>query len=205
MKYTFYMKTQNTDLPIVITSRHQEVTNEMKVYGREKIEGLHLDYPKIIEAKLILDISNYRQMAEIILFCANHIVIEADTTTDDMHASIDDTISKIARRMRKYKTRLQKMHRSRRNTIRKVNEVVYENEILDKNEIIDQEDHHDDLAIDPLVINEDHYSVKPLFPEEAVLDLELSEKPFVVFHNEKTDKVAVLYRRKDGHLGLIEP
>ena len=48
--------------------------------------------------------------------------------------------------------------------------------------------------------------MKPLFPDEAIMDLEMSERPFVVFHNAKNDgKIAILFRRKDGEYGMIEP
>jgi len=199
------MQTENADLPIVVTGRHGDISKEVREFAHKKIRSLHLDYPKIIEAKIILDIESYRNKAEIILFCANHIVIEADTTTDEMHRSIDETIAKIARRMRKYKTRLLKSHRARDQSIRKVAEVVFPEEALDVDPVAEKQEQGDDHAIKPLVIHDDHYSVKPLLPEEAIMDLDLSDKPFVLFHNEQTGKPAVIYRRRDGNYGLIEP
>ena len=108
------MQVTNVNLPITVTGRHVSVTEPMREYAEKKVAGLHLDYPKIIEAKVLLNVEQNRHIAEIILFCANHIVIEADTTTQDMYASIDETISKIARRMRKHKTRMLKSHRPKK-------------------------------------------------------------------------------------------
>ncbi len=62
---------------LLVTVRHEEVTDALRDYATKKIQGLHLDYPKIIEAKAILDAHKNRHHAEIILFCANHIVIDA--------------------------------------------------------------------------------------------------------------------------------
>ena len=93
------MQKHNVNLPIVVTGRHVDITEAIRDYAHKKIEGLHLDYPRIIEAKVILDVQSHRQIAEIILFCANHIVIEVDTTTEDIYSAIDESISKIARRM----------------------------------------------------------------------------------------------------------
>ena len=59
-----------------------------------KIESLHLDYPKIIEAHVILEVEKYRHSAEVILVCSNHITIEACEETDDMYAAIDAVIDK---------------------------------------------------------------------------------------------------------------
>jgi len=62
------MQTANVNLPVTVTVRHEEVTDSLRDYVYKKIESLHLDYPKIIEAKVILDVQKNRQIAEIILF-----------------------------------------------------------------------------------------------------------------------------------------
>jgi putative sigma-54 modulation protein len=103
------MQIHNVNLPITVTGRHVSVTEAMRDYAYKKVENLHLDYPRIIDAKVILDVENKeRQKAEIVLHCANHITIEVDTTTGDIYSAIDESVSKLARRMRKYKTRLLK-------------------------------------------------------------------------------------------------
>ncbi len=107
------MQTANANPNITVTVRHETVTDSLRDYALKKIEGIHLDYPRIIEAKAILDVQKNRHVAEIILFCANHITIDASSETEDMYKSIDETIDKIARRMRKHKTRLLKKHRPR--------------------------------------------------------------------------------------------
>lgn len=197
------MQTANVNLPITVTGRHVEVTDAMRDFAHKKVEGLHLDYPRIIEAKVILDVEDKtRQLAEIILFCANHITIEASTETEDMYKSIDETISKIARRMRKHKTRLLKNHRPRANeTIKYINEEVFPSE-FPENEAEPETDASD---IEPLIVHEEHYRVRPLYQDEAIMEMELSERSFIVFRNAKTDKLSVLFRRNDGDYGLIEP
>ncbi len=190
------MQVTNVNLPITVTGRHVSVTDAMRDYAHKKVEGLHLDYPKIIEAKVILDVeANRRQIAEIILFCANHITIEADTEGTDIYAAIDETIQKIARRMRKYKTRLLKKHRARNESIKHIPEEVYSEESLNG----DQED------IEPVIIHQENYRIRPLFPDEALMDLELSERPFIVFKNAKTQRLSIVYRRRDGDYGMIDP
>ncbi|MFN0126466.1 MAG: ribosome hibernation-promoting factor, HPF/YfiA family [Verrucomicrobiales bacterium] len=186
-------------MPITVTGRHLEITEPLRDYVCKKIEGLPLDYPRIIEAKslLIFHTHRHRQECEIILYCADHLTIEASSESqDDLYAAIDDTISKIARRMRKHKTRLQKHARPRHNqTIRHIQEQVFETGVLEAG--------HEE--IEPVLIHPEHHKVKPLYPDEALLDLELSERPFVIFHNLKIDKLCLVYRRKDGDYGLIVP
>jgi putative sigma-54 modulation protein len=168
----------------------------MREYAHKKVEGLHLDYPRIMEAKVILDVQQRIQSAEIILFCANHIVIEVHSSSDDMYASIDESISKIARRMRKFKTRMLKSHRPRKNgSIKHFEEKVYSEASLQS-----EEDH-----VEHSYVHAEPYRLRPLYPDEAIVDLALSDRPFVAFHNQNTHKLAIVYRRKDGEYGIIEP
>jgi len=192
------MQKHNVNLPIIVTARHMDVTEAIREYAHKKIESLHLDYPRIIEAKIILDVQNHhRHIAEIILFCADHIVIEVKSITEDIYASIDESASKIARRMRKYKTRLLKSHRPRSNgSIRHIEEHVFHQEAVHTTE---------DEHIEPAYMHKEPYKVRPLYADEAIMDLELSDRPFVLFHNQKTHRLAILFRRKDGDYGLIEP
>ena len=195
------MQLHNVNMPIVVTGRHVEVTPAMRDYAIKKVEGLHLDYPRIIEAKVILDVQTHhnQQKAEIILFCANHIVIEADSTGEDIYASIDESIAKIARRMRKFKTRMLKSHRPRKGNIRHTEEHIFEDNVVER--VLASEEEH----IEPAYVHKEQYKIRPLFPDEAILDIAMSESSFVVFHNQHTHKLAILYKRKDGEFGLIEP
>lgn len=189
------MQTANVDLHITVTGRHLEITDAIRDYARRKIDGLHLDYPRIIEAKVVLDVqTHHRHFAEIILFCANHITIECSSTSDDLYAAIDETISKIARRMRKFKTRILKNHRPRKGTIRHLDEHVYAAEGFET---------HEPDEIEPFVIHPENYRIRPLFPDEAITALELSENHFVVFHNQKSHDLNILFRRRDGDYGMI--
>ena len=192
------MQTANVNLPITVTGRHVEVTKAMHDFARKKVEGLHLDYPRIIEAKVILDVQNKsRQIAEIILFCANHITIEASSETEDMYKSIDETISKIARRMRKYKTRLLKTHRPRANeSIKFISEQVYSPDIPDTPE---------DSEVEPVIVHHENYRIRSLYQDEAIMEMELSDRSFIVFLHAKTNKLSILFRRSDGDYGMIEP
>src|SRR6516225_4912908 len=118
------MQIQNANPPIQVTGRHVSVTDAMKEYCRRRLACLHLDYPKMIEVQMILDVEKYRHTAEVILHCSNHITLEASAESDDMYASIDQVVDKIARQMRKYKTRLMRRHRPRRHGIRHLEEKV---------------------------------------------------------------------------------
>jgi putative sigma-54 modulation protein len=97
--------TANAHPPVRVTGRHLQITGAINDYVTRKIEALHLDYPKIIEAHVILEVQKYRHSVEVILVCSNHITIEACEETNDMYAAIDAAVDKVGRQMRKYKTR----------------------------------------------------------------------------------------------------
>jgi putative sigma-54 modulation protein len=189
------MQVANVNVPVRLTGRHVQVTPAIRAYAEGKIDNLHLDYPRIIEAHVILDVEKYRQSAEIILHCSNHITLEATAETDDMYASIDAAVDKIAQQMRKYKTRILRSHRPRRHEVQHFHEQVLSVPV--------EFEHHEDS--EPQVIQTERYPVKPMFVDEAVLQMEMSKRQFVVFLNAKSEKINILHRRKDGSYGLMEP
>ncbi len=189
------MQTANVNVPIRVTGRHVSVTEPIKNYAISKLEHLHLDYPRIIEAHVILNVEKHRHFAEVILHCNNHITIEATHETDDMYASIDGVVAKIAQQMRKYKTKIMRLHRPRRQEVRHFHEMVLD---------MDGFEEHEE-GTEPQIIQTERYPVKPMFVDEAVLQLEMSSRQFVVFLNAKGEKINVLHRRKDGGFGLMEP
>jgi putative sigma-54 modulation protein len=189
------MQVANVNVPVKVTGLHVSITDAIKSYAESKLDLIHLDYPRIIDAQVLLDVQKHRHFAEVILHCNNHITIEASHECDDMYAAIDGVVAKVTRQMRKWKTKLLRNHRPRGNDIRHIEEQVLQ---VDENfELIEDSE--------PQVIKTERYPVKPMFVDEAVLQMEMSSRQFVVFQNAKTQKVNIIYRRKADGFGLIEP
>ena len=194
------MQIVNADPHLTVTVRHESITDALRDFVQKKVATLHLDYPKIIEAKVVLDVHKHHHIAEIILYCANHITIEASSKTEDMYKSIDETISKIARRMRKQKTRLLKKQRGSKskeaNSIRYLDEKVFGEDALD---------HPEESVSDPepVLIHRENYRLKTMYKEDALMELELSDKPFLLFKNARRDELQIVYRRDDGEYSLV--
>ena len=108
--------------------------------------------------------------------------------------AVDAATDKIARQMRKYKTRLMRKHRPRKDIVQHLEEHVLHPEPI-------EEDEHHEHA----VVSTERLAVKPMFVDEAVLQLEMSHRQFLVFLNARSARVNVLYRRRSGDFGLIEP
>jgi putative sigma-54 modulation protein len=189
------MQTANVNVPIRITGRHISITDAIRQYAQSKVEHIHLDYPRIIEVHVILDVTKHRHFAEIVLHCANHITIEADHECDDMYAAIDGVIAKITRQMRKYKTKMLRSHRPRKSDPKHFDQhVLHIDETFESHE-----------ESEPKHVETERVAVKQLFVDEAVLQLEMAaNRQFVVFLNAKTEKLNILQRRRNGGYGLIE-
>ncbi len=126
------------------------------------------------------------------MHCGNHIHIESSDVHEDLYAAIDKVVDKAERQMRKYKTRIQN-HRPRRAQPRQFPEYVLTHDL------------HEESG-GTRHIRTEQYACKPMFVDEAVLQLEVSEhRQFLVFLNADTEKINVLYRRRNGDFGLIEP
>ncbi|MDP9005127.1 MAG: ribosome-associated translation inhibitor RaiA [Verrucomicrobiota bacterium] len=188
------MISTNAHPNVKVTGRHLQITDAISDHVTRRIEGLHLDYPKIIEAHVILEVEKYRHSAEVVLVCSNHITIEACEETNDMYAAIDAVVDKVGRQMRKYKSRLMRNHRPRKDIVQHLDEHVLDAEPTETDE------HHEHA-----VVSSERLPVKPMFVDEAVLQLEMSHRQFLVFLNARSSRVNVLYRRKSGDFGLIEP
>ena len=96
--------------PVTITARHMDLTDAIRDYAEKKIRGLHFGYPRVVEAKVILDSQPHGHIAEVVIFGVNHVTLEAETEHADLYAAIDLTAEKIERQMRKEKTRMLKRH-----------------------------------------------------------------------------------------------
>ena len=184
---------------IIVTGRHIEVTDAIRDFAQKKIEAIHIDYPRIVEARVVVDVQKDRHTAEIVLFCADHITIQASTTGADLYAAIDETVTKIMRRMRKHKTRLMKHFRPHRSqSIRKLEEKVYE-DVLDFDVDIDAPEDPK-----PVRITREGYELKTMYKEDAIMELEISGKPFVLYRNARRNVLQIVYRLHEGEYSIIE-
>ena len=177
---------------ITITGRHLTITPAIEEYAKKRLAEIHIDFPRVLDAHYILEVEKFRQRAELVLHCGNHIHIEASDVETDLYAAIDKVVDKAERQIRKYKTRMQ-THRPRHAKLRQFDEQILTHNLEEE---LGKTSH----------IRTEQYQCKPMFPDEAVLQLEVSDqRDFIVFLNAETEKVNVLYRRRSGDFGLIVP
>ena len=170
----------------VITGRGTNVTDGLRSAIEEKLGKLEHYFAPDTEVHVTLKVEKDRQKVEVTVPVKGHI-IRAEQVSDDMYVSIDLIEDIIERQLRKYKTKI---------VDSKQNVGSFTSEFM-------QEDDYEDE--DVKVIRTKRFAVKPMDPEEACVQMELLNHSFYVFRNAETDEVNVVYKRKGGDYGLIEP
>ncbi|MDR3554887.1 MAG: ribosome-associated translation inhibitor RaiA [Syntrophobacteraceae bacterium] len=177
-------------MQIKISFRHIEPSDSLKLYVEDKLSRLkkYLDEP--VEAHVVLRGEKFRRIAEVSLD-ASGLRLNGAEETDDMYSSIDLLVDNLeAQAARKGKEKI-----SRRRSGGSPKESVAMLEPMTQPQSSEQE---------PRVIRTEQVHAKPMHLDEAVMQLNLLTSEFMVFTNRSTNKVNVLYKRKDGNLGLIE-
>ena len=167
---------------IIITGRHLELTDNLKEYAEEKIKKIEKYYTSINEVAVTLSIEKFRHKAEV-FFKVNGAVMQAESITGEMYSSIDEVTDKLGRQIKKYKEKIVDRKKGKSKAVESPNaeEPV------------------------PSIIKKKSFDIKPMAVEEAAMQMDLLNKDFFVFTNASSGNINVLYKRNDGHLGLIEP
>ena len=176
---------------ISVTFRHLEATNSLREYVIEKLSRAKKHFGDQNEINVVLSSEKHRYTAEITLK-AGKITANAKEETDDMYSAIDLAVDKVDRQMKKQKEKL-KSH--------KVN--IKPQKATSRYDTLPSESAEESQQ--PKIIKTENVFAKPMSLEEAVDQLSLLNSDFLVFINDSNRKVNVIYYRKDGDYGLIEP
>ena len=174
---------------IQFVGKNVEVTDALKEVTEKKLSKLEKYFQESISGNVTFSTQKNNKTIEVTIDIPGTI-IRAEETSDDMYASIDKSVDVLERQIRKYKTKLQKKYKEGQ-TIR------FENVVP-----LQQEEEENDK---PNIVRTKRFSVKPMNSEEAILQMELLGHNFFVFRDGETDQIGVIYKRKDGDYGLIEP
>lgn len=179
-------------MQIQVTFRHVEASEAVKEYARDKVGKLqkYLDGP--VEAAVTLSVEKHRHEADVNLI-ASGMKIHGRETTGDLYSAIDLVMDKLEKQIRRYRDKLKDVgRRSRKISAEQAIRVdIFEAESLPEES--------------PRVIMSKSLTAKPMDADEAAMQLDLSEDDFLVFINERSKVLNVIYRRADGNFGLIEP
>jgi putative sigma-54 modulation protein len=191
------------DWDIKITGRHVEVTDSMKDYAIEKISKIERFINRIIDVNIIMDIQKLEHRVEIILTFGS-MKVSSTASSTDMYASIDKAVDKLAAQLRRYKSKIQD-HHAKGLSIIDMNVNVLKKPAEEDEVEFDEEITQDNRFHPHAIIKQETSPLKTLTYDEAVMKMDLSGDGFLIFKSEEDQKLKVIYSRKDGNYGIIEP
>jgi putative sigma-54 modulation protein len=177
---------------VTVTGRHVQVTDGMKQHAAERIERLDKVGDRIIDVHVTMDIQKLDHRVDI-LMKYGHTMIRSHAVTTDMYASIDQAVDKLKCQLKKYKQRL-KNHHSKPISAIDIPVEVYTSDI----------DTYEEEVPHRIVATETR-KLKVMSEDDAIMKIELSGDPFLVFRSSGDNKLKVIYRREDGNYGIIAP
>ena len=173
-------------MKFIIIGRNIDVTEGLKSAVQEKLGKLERYFTPETEIHVTLSVEKDSQKIEVTIPVKGNI-IRSEQVSSDMYVSIDLVEEVIERQLRKYKTKIVNQQQAGGNFQKE----FVEDEFLEDEEV--------------KIIRTKKFGIKPMYPEDACVQMELLGHNFYVFRNAETDEVNVVYKRKGNTYGLIEP
>ena len=174
-------------MKVIVTGKNINITDALRDTAVKKLSKLDKYFNPEVEAQATMSVQKNRHIFEVTI-PFNGVILRSEEATDDMYISIDRVVDKLERQIDKHKTRLAR--KLRENSVR----------IPDMTQKEEEEE-----SKYPQIVKTKRFAIKPMPADEAVLQMDLLGHSFFVFLNAETEEVNVVYKRKDGRYGLIEP
>lgn len=171
-------------MAITVRGKNIEVTPALKDYVAKRIGKVTKYFDILGEITAVLTVEKGRHIVEVTV-PVNGMLLRGEEATTDMYTSIDLVIEKLEKQIEKYRTRIS----------RRMREGVFRTELVPTS-VLEEEIQ---------VVKTKRFPVKPMDVEEAIMQMNLINHDFFVFINAESEDVNVVYRRRDGQYGLIEP
>ena len=172
---------------IIITGRNIDLTDGLKNAVEDKLSKLEKYFTPDTDVYVTLSVEKERQKVEVTIPTKGNI-IRSEQVSNDMYVSIDLVEEVIERQLKKYRTKLIAKHQNAA--------TAFKQEFLEEQSVEDEEIQ---------ITRVKKVDMKPMYPEDACVQMELLGHDFYVFVNAETDQVNVVYKRKGNTYGIIEP
>ncbi len=184
-----------------ITARHFDLSNALRNFVMEKFSKLDKYFRGTVQADVIMSVEKHRQIIEITVH-GNRTKFVGKEETNDMYSSIDMLVESIEQQIKRKKekeaTRKTKSLKGVKGAAFAAENRVISYDILHSESVGRGNQEH-------RIVHTKKFEVKPMSVDEAALQLGIALEDFLVFRNAITERVNVIYKRKDGHYGHIEP
>ena len=181
-------------MSVDITGRHIEVTEPLRKFATDRLERLRGVNDEILEVHFILTVEKHQRHVAEVNIKTRHDFYHSEEVSTDMYTSIAAVLDKVEKQILKDKGR--NVTRKRRNNHDGAG-VITTTSALEVEEVLGERL--------PRIIRTNEVAAKPMSVDDAAIQIGDSEREFLVFRNSETERLNVVYKRKDGNIGWIEP
>ncbi len=189
-------------MTLQITGKNLDIGEALKAHINDKIDHV---MDKYIGTPLSGNVRVEKERSKFLIDCSiqlqSGLILQSHGESTDAYAGVDEAIERLEKRLRRYKRRLKK-HNSGNNKEK--------NPVIDAVDYVIQADQEEQEINDteelvPLIVAETRIQIQDLAIPDAVMQLDISSRPFLVFKNAKDGQINIVYKRPDGHIGWIDP
>jgi putative sigma-54 modulation protein len=181
-----------------ISGRNFEITPDIRAMIETKLAKIEEKlFSDVIDVRVVLQVEKYRNICEILIKGKEHDVKSVQESDESMQDAINSALDHVKRQAQKNRKKIRDHHRND-GAKPVVNEWAVQ--VLEPGQL------REDTALRaPRIVKTNNIAIRPMSIEEAALRLDDSKNEFIVFRDIDTDKVSVIYKRRDNNLGLISP
>lgn len=211
-------------MQIDVTFRRMEASESLKSYLTEKMTKMKKFLASPAHAHVVLTSERFRNKADVTITLKNGLLIKGVDTSEDMYFSIDQAVSRIEKQLRKYKEKIQQHKPATGPALRfkshvitagntegefRASEYEYDEDeselpVSAESSMVEDLTGTTEIRDDHQIVRTTEYIAEPMTLDDALMQIELQDRKFLVFTNSGTDTINVLYFREDGKFGLIE-
>ena len=183
-----------------ISGKQIDIGEALQTHVKDELGAVVQKYAeRPTDAQVVFSKNAHEYVCETVVHLSTGLTAQAKSHATEIYAAFDDCANKMEKQLRRYKRRLKDHHKERPNPVEVLGGSSY---------ILASEEGTDDSepdSLQPMIIAEMETKIPTISVGEAVMQMELAHAPVLVFRNEKTNGVNVVYRRDDGNIGWIDP
>lgn len=188
-------------MAIQVTGKNIDLGSALRSYVLEKLDKAFEKYgSQGLSGHIFIEKEHGRFATTCAVHMASGLSLQSFGSAAEAHPSVDEAMDRLEKRLRRYKRRLKNHHQTSapRNSAADVNAIDYTLRH-------DEDDDAEDAELAPAIVAETQTAIHVLSVSNAVMEMDLADKPFLIFTNASHGRLNVVYRREDGHVGWIDP
>lgn len=183
-----------------ISGKQIDIGEALQTHVKDELGAVVKKYAeRPTDAQIVFSKHAHEYVCEAVVHLSTGLTAQASARAVEIYAAFDECATKMEKQLRRYKRRLKDHHKDRPNPVEVLGGASY---------ILASEEGHDESepeTLQPIIIAEMEMRIPTISVGEAVMQMEIAHAPVLVFRNEKTNGVNVVYRRDDGNVGWIDP